>query len=115
MSDDEDRKPIRDGRSVEARNMDELVMRLREVDGIYSVDSDLERAVGLTFSLSDIDRETAWEGSDIPEAAATLLFEARFVPTGFGREHDQAQGEHLPLIWFETVESVASRAGDDGE
>jgi hypothetical protein len=114
MSDDdgEDRKPIRDGRSVEARNMDELVMRLREIDGIYSVSSDLERAVGLTFDLSDLDRETAWEGSDIPEAAATLLFEARFVPTGFGREHNQAQDEHLPVIWFETVESVAGRAED---
>jgi hypothetical protein len=110
--DDEDRKPIRDGRSVEARNMDKLVMRLREVDGIHGVSSDLERAVGLTFDLSDLDRETAWEGSDIPEAAATILFEARFVPTGFGREHNRAQDEHLPTIWFETVESVAGRVED---
>jgi hypothetical protein len=112
MSDDEDRKPIRDGRSVEARNMDRLVMRLREIDGIHSVDSDLERAVGLTFNLSDLDRETAWEWSDIPEAAATLLFERRFVPTGFGREHNRAQNEFLPIIWFETVESVAGRVED---
>lgn len=111
MTGDEDRKPIPDNRSVEARNMDELVMALREVDGIHSVTSDLERAVGLTFDLSDLDRETAWEGSDIPETAASLLFEARFVPTGFGREHNQAQDEHLPTIWFENVESVASRAG----
>lgn len=116
MTDDsEDRKPIRDGRSVEARNMDELVMALREVDDIHSVSSDLERAVGLTFDLSDLDRETAWEGLDIPEAAATLLFEARFVPTGFGREHNRTQDEYLPIIWFETVESVASRAGGINE
>ena len=111
MTDDEDRQPIRDGRSVEARNMDELVMALREIDFIYSVDSDRERAIGLTFDLSKLDQETAWEGSDIPETAATLLFEARFVPTSFGREHNWAKDAHLPTIWFETVESVASRAG----
>jgi hypothetical protein len=107
---DDDRKPIKDGRSPEARNMDELVMALREVDGVHRVNSDLETAVGLTFDLSDLDRETAWEGSDIPEAAAALLFEARFVPTHFGREHSRAQDEYLPTIWFETVESVAARA-----
>lgn len=111
---DNDRKPIRDGRSPEARNMDELVMALREVEGIHSVDSDLESAVGLTFDLSDLDRETAWEGSDIPEAAATLLFKARFVPTSFGREHNPVQDEYLPTIWFETAESVAERA-EEGE
>lgn len=115
MTDDEDRQPIRDGRSVEAWNIDELVMALRDIDGIYGVTSDLERAVGLVFDLSDLDRETAWEGSDIPETAATLLFEARFVPTGFGQEYNQLQEEHLPTIWFETVESVASRAGDVNE
>lgn len=116
MSDDhDDRKPIKDGRSVEARNMDELVMQLREIDGIRKVDSDPGTAIGLTFDFSDLDRETAWEGSDIPEAAATLLFEARFVPTGFGREHNSLQDEHLPTIWYETVESVAARAGDSDE
>lgn len=115
MTGDEDRQPIRDGRSVEARNMDELVMALREIDFIYSVDSDRERAIGLTFDLSKFDQETAREGSDIPEAAATLLFEARFVPTSFGREYNQAKDAHLPTIWFETVESVASRAGDINE
>lgn len=73
MTDDEDRQPIRDGRTVEARNMDELVIKLREIEGVHSVDSNLETAVGLTFDLSDLDRETAWEGSDIPEAAATML------------------------------------------
>lgn len=108
MSDD--RKPIRDGRSPEARNMDELVMELREIDGILRVESDLERAVGLKFDLSEIDRETAWEGSDIPEAAAALLFEARFVPTQFGREDNPVR---LPTIWFETVESVAARRGEN--
>jgi len=113
MIDDDDQEPIRDNRSVETRNMDELVMELRDVDGIHSVDSDPGRAVGLTFDLSDLDRETAWEGSDIPEAAATLLFEARFVPRGFGREHNQAQDEYLPTIWFETIESVAGRVEDD--
>ena len=112
---DDDRKPIKDGRSIETRNMDELVMELREIDGIHKVDSNLETAVGLTFDLSDLDRETAWEGSDIPEAATTLLFEARFIPTGFGREHNSAQDERLPTMWYETVESVASRVGDVDE
>jgi len=111
MSDDQ--KPIRDGRSPEARNMDELVMALRNIEGVHSVDSDLERAVGLTFDLSHLDRETAWEDSAVPEAAATLLFEARFVPTGFGRDHTTAQDERLPTIWFETAESVAARAEED--
>ncbi len=111
MSDD--RKPVRDGRSPEARNLDDLVAVLRDVEGVHSVGSDRQRAVGLTFGLSDLDRETAWEDSAIPEAAAALLFEARFVPTGFGREHDSAQDEWLPTIWFETVESVAARAEEN--
>ena len=89
--------------------MDELVMELREIEGIHAVDSDLKERAGLTFELSDMDRETAWEGSDIPEAAATLLFEARFVPTHFGRLHTGLQDENLPTIWFETVETVAGR------
>ena len=95
--------------------MDELVMALRYIDGIHKVESDLDQAVGLTFDLSDLDRETSWEGSDIPEAAVTLLFKSRFVPTSFGREHNSAQDEFLPKIWFETVETVAARAGDRNE
>ena len=110
----DDRQPIKDGRSPEARNMDELVMALREVGGVHRADSDLERAVGLTFNLSDLDHRTAWEGSDIPEAATALLFEARFVPTSFGRNHNSAQDEYLPTIWFETVETVAARTEEVG-
>lgn len=113
MTDDRDRKPIRDGRSPEARNMDELVIALRDVDGVYRVESGGEHAVWLIFELSDLDRKTAWEGSDIPEAAATLLFTARFVPTSFGREYNSAQDEFLPRIWFETVERVAARTDTD--
>lgn len=112
MSDIE-KTPIRDGRSPEARNMDELVMELREIDGIHRVDSGLEQSVGLTFDLSDLDRETAWEGSDIPESASSLLFEARFVPVGFGMEHDSTQDVFLPCIWFETIETVAARRDDE--
>jgi hypothetical protein len=113
MSDD--RKPIRDGRGPETRNVDDLVMALRDVEGIRRVRSGHKRTVSLTFDLSDLDRETAWEGSDIPPTAAMLLLENRFVPTGFGREHNSAQDEYLPVIRFEAAESVAGRAeGDDG-
>lgn len=113
MSDD--RKPIRDGRSPETRNLDDLVMALRDVDGVHRVTSGHKRTVTLRFDLSDLDRETAWEGSDIPPTAAMLLLENRFVPTGFGREHNSAQDEYLPLIRFEAAENVAGRAeGDDG-
>jgi len=112
MSDD--RKPIRDGRNPETRNLDDLVMALRDVDGIRRVMSGHKRTVSLTFNLSELDRETAWEGSDIPPTAAMLL-ENRFVPTGFGREHNSAQDEYLPVIQFEAAESVAGRAkGNNG-
>lgn len=113
MSDD-DRKPIKDNRSPEARNMDELVMQLREIDGIHRVRSGHEYSVGLQFDLSDLDRKTAWEASDIPDEAKVLLFEHRLVPICFGREHNNAQDEYLPTIWFEAVERVASRARGEG-
>ena len=52
---DRDRVPIRDNRSVETRNMDELVMELREIEGVHAVDSDLkerELASHSTFPIS---------------------------------------------------------------
>lgn len=111
MSDD--RKPIRDGRSPETRNLDALVMELREIEGIRRVQSGHKRTVSLTFDLSDLDRETAWEGSDIPPKAAILLLENRFVPTSFGREHNRSQDEHLPVVRFEAAESVAGRVEEN--
>ena len=113
--DDREWKTIPDNRSIEARNMDELVMALREVEEIHSVDSAPEKALVLKFDLDEIDRQTAWEATNIPEEAATLLHEARYVATGFGRDYNKAQDERLPVIWYETAESVAARAGDNDE
>lgn len=115
--DDDDRewKKIPNNRSIEARNMDELVMALRDIDGVHKVESAPEKALTLIFDLSKLDVETAWEATNIPEEATTLLHKARFIATGFGRDYNKAQDEQLPVIWYETAESVAARAGDNDE